>query len=371
MTEPSGVPVFAPDAFLEGCYRQQDQRLAMPLDDPNRWPSWHQELTTALTQVLGEVGRPLSGGADGAPRELERVERPGYVRRRVVLDGGQDYAIPAYVLEPTGGPAHKAGIVAVHGHGYGSRELVGLGPDGAERSEPTYQKDFGLALVRKGFVVVCPELLGFGDRRLPEDVATGDPAQSSCERIAMNLLLCGRTMAGMRLWDVTRSIDYLQSRPDVDGERIGAMGISGGGTVTTLATALDQRVKAAVISGYANTFRDSIMAMHHCVDNYLPGILGLAEMADILGLIAPRPLLLEAGTRDPLFPVAAARRTYTRLRRAYALVGNPGAVRLDVFDGEHQIWGAQAYDFLAEHLGHVTGGRSVCHTHRRSTAAVV
>ena len=351
MAESVTVTAYGPEAFLERCYQQQERRLAMPLDDAGRWPAWRQEMTVALLRVLGDLGSPLGSGAGATAREVERVACPGYVRTRVVIDGGECYPIPAYVLEPTGGPALRAGVVAVHGHGYGSRELVGLGPDGAERGEPTYQKDFGLALVRRGFVVVCPELLGFGDRRLAEDRACADPEQSSCQRIAMNLLLCGRTMAGMRLWDVLRSVDYLQARPDVDGARIGAMGISGGGTITTLATALDQRIRAAVVSGYANSFHDSIMAMHHCVDNYLPGILGLGEMEDILGLIAPRPLLLESGTSDDIFPVAAARRTYARLQRAYALVGDAGDVRHDVFEGDHQISGAQAYDFLAEYLG--------------------
>jgi dienelactone hydrolase len=204
--------------------------------------------------------------------------------------------------------------------------------------------------VRKGFIVVCPELLGFGDRRLAEDQDSSDPARSSCDQIALSLLLCGYTMAGMRIWDVTRSIDYMLARTDVDGERVGIMGISGGGMIATLTTALDPRVKAAVVSGYANTFHDSIMAMHHCTDNYLPGILGLGEMEDIFGLIAPRPLLLECGTHDDIFPLDAAKRTYAQLQRAYALAGHIDDVRIDVFEGEHQISGAKAYDFLAERL---------------------
>jgi len=68
------------------------------------------------------------------------------------------------------------------------------------------------------------------------------------------------------------------------------------------AAAVEERIKVAVISGYLNTFKDSIMAMKHCECNYLPGILKYGEMYDICSLIAPRPLLIESGKNDPIFP---------------------------------------------------------------------
>lgn len=79
------------------------------------------------------------------------------------------------------------------------------------------------------------------------------------------------------------------------------MGISGGGLVAAFASALDERIKAAVVSGYVNTFEASIMAIRHCIDNYVPGLLQDAEMPDIVGLIAPRPLLIESGRTTGFF----------------------------------------------------------------------
>ena len=85
--------------------------------------------------------------------------------------------------------------------------------------------------------------------------------------------------------------------------RVGCMGISGGGTVTLFATALEPRIRAAMVSGYLNTFRDSIGSLAHCIDNYVPGILNWAEMHDVAGLIAPRPLFVESGEKDNIFPI--------------------------------------------------------------------
>ncbi|WP_077622595.1 hypothetical protein [Sediminibacillus massiliensis] len=87
--------------------------------------------------------------------------------------------------------------------------------------------------------------------------------------------------------------------------------------VAAFTAALDERVKATVLSGFTNTFKGSIMAMHHCIDNYLPGILRYAELPDIIGLIAPRPLFVEAGEEDPIFPVEHVRTALSRLKKIY------------------------------------------------------
>ena len=80
------------------------------------------------------------------------------------------------------------------------------------------------------------------------------------------------------------------------------MGISGGGTCTLFSAALEPRIRAAMVSGYLNTFRDCIMSVSHCIDNYVPGILNWAEMYDVAGLVAPRPLFAESGEKDDIFP---------------------------------------------------------------------
>src|SRR5438046_7630545 len=92
------------------------------------------------------------------------------------------------------------------------------------------------------------------------------------------------------------------------------MGILGGGSCTLFSTALEPRIKAAFVSGYLNTFRDSVGSLSHCIDNYVPGILNWAEMYDLAGLIAPRPLFVESGERDNICPIRARIASVTRVR---------------------------------------------------------
>ena len=120
--------------------------------------------------------------------------------------------------------------------------------------------------------------------------------------------------------------------------------------LTLFTTALDQRITCAVVSGYFNTFRDSIMAVRHCLCNFVPGIARAAEMEDIAGLVAPRPILFETGTQDPIFPTRATQQAYQRLQKIYSVFESAQHLDIDVFEGEHAWSGAKAYNWLDQWL---------------------
>ena len=168
--------------------------------------------------------------------------------------------------------------------------------------------------------------------------------------MAGSALLVGQTMIGWRVWDVMRTIDYIATRPELDSSRVGCMGISGGGTVTLFATALEPRIRAAMVSGYLNTFRDSIGSLAHCIDNYVPGVLNWAEMYDVAGLIAPRPLFVESGEKDNIFPIHASIESFSRVREIYSVFGATDLIEQEVFPDEHSFWGKRGVPFLARSL---------------------
>jgi len=208
--------------------------------------------------------------------------------------------------------------------------------------------DFAHQLARRGFMVFAPEQRGFGERMEEEPGRRFGNSEftSSCLPASMNALMLGRTMLALRVWDVMRVLDYVATRPERIVKPIGCVGLSGGATVTAFATALDRRIAVAVMSGYLNLFRTCIMAMEHCVDNYVPGILRYAEMPDLVGLIAPRPLLVESGTQDAIFPIEGAREAYRRLHQIYQVFGAGERLARDEFEGEHRWSGRLAYDWL-------------------------
>jgi len=230
-------------------------------------------------------------------------------------------------------------------------ELVGLTETGKPRRAGVgYQRDFALQAVRAGFVTLVFDQMGFGRRR-DFKFMRRYRLESGCDQPTKNALHLGLTMTGLRVWDACRLLEFLQDRPEVDPDRIGIVGISGGGLVAQFAAALDDGFKAACVSGYCNRFADSILAIHHCIDNYVPDLAALADNDDIACLIAPRPLLIQAGTKDPLFPIQATRAAVAKLRRCYAVAGAPKALAVDFFEGGHQFRGRKVWPFFTRHLG--------------------
>ncbi len=335
------------DGYLESLYQKRLPAYHFQSQTKEAWEVWRNALKEVLIRDMG--GFPTEF-PDLNPRVIEEKSLDTHTRQRVVYATDENLDVPAYVLIPKGARGKLPAIVACHGHGYGSREIVGLHPDGSEnRGDAGYQKNFALELVEKGYLVIVPELFGFGDRRLEEDVDK-PLGQSACHRIATYLFMMGKTLAGTRVWDTLRTIDYLQGRRDVDADRIGCMGISGGGLVCAFSSAVDERIRVSVVSGYANTFKDSVMSLHHCVDNFVPGLVNHAEMHDIIGLVAPRPLLIESGTADPIFPIRTARKAYSKVGDIYDLLHSRDKLDMDVFEGAHQIWGVKAYEWFHKWL---------------------
>lgn len=338
------------DQFLRQLYADKETRYTFQAKSKAEWQSWQEKLRLKTHQALGLDRLQLPPqGLD--PQRAESVDCGTYQRERHALHFAPGLSLPVHLLLPKGRPQKAPAIVACHGHGYGAREILGLTAGGSPRqSDPGYQKDFALRLAQRGFIVVVPELAGFGEARCESALLQGNHDDNTCHAISTALLMHGMTMAGLRVWQARCSLDFLLQRDDVDPDRVGCMGISGGGLVCSFFAALDERIHAAVISGYANTFKDSILSVHHCVDNYVPGMLNLAEMPDFISLIAPRPLLIEGGKQDPIFPIKASRQAAEAIRRVYRLLDQEDRFQEDFFAGDHQIGGEKAYPWLERWL---------------------
>jgi dienelactone hydrolase len=154
------------------------------------------------------------------------------------------------------------------------------------------------------------------------------------------------------LWDLQRALDVLAGHPLVDDRRIGAAGLSYGATCTLFLAAVDERVRASVVSCYLSSWRAAhTVPWNMCGSQILPGQIGTLEHVDVASLVAPRALLAESGVDDLIFPVEAARETVASLRQVYAALGAPDdALVHDVFDGGHMWHGTMVNDFFARWL---------------------
>jgi len=338
---------FDPVAFARDVYAAAPRTLGFQARTRDDAEAWQRTLHTKLTELLGQFPAERS---PLHPVILETRSFSGYRREKVVFDSRPGLSMLAYVLVPPSARTPIPAVICVPGHGRGVDDIVGIDEQGHDRTDKSgYQHDFAIQAAEAGMAAVAIEPMGFGCRRDALNARQG-LSHKGCEPVAGGALMVGQTLIGWRVWDVIRTLDYIASRPDLDSNRVGCMGISGGGTATLFAAALEPRIRAAMVSGYLNTFRDSVGSLAHCVDNYVPGILNWAEMHDIAGLIAPRALFVESGEKDNIFPIQASIESFNKVRDIYSVFGAADRIEQEVFPGEHSFWGKRGVPFLARQL---------------------
>jgi dienelactone hydrolase len=332
-------------------------QLAFRAQTVSQWATWRQELSLKLIELLG--GFPLQP-VDLNPVLLEREELSEYLLEKVAFKTDEDVYLPCYVLTPKNVNPPYRPVIALHGHGAGGaahlvdRLVGGVDPEEERKFIANFHYDYASQLVKNGFLVFVPELTGFGERmeKLPfmanylYSNYGEELLKSSCRAINLLYMLIGKTVNGLRVWDVMRTIDYIRSRSEPMVGGLACMGLSGGGMTTLYASAVDRRITAAVINGYFNTYRGSIASVFHCECNYIPGLLKYAEMPDIAALIAPSPLLVVSGSQDDLFPIDDVEKGYCQLEKVYNLLEIPERLDKDLYEGGHRFSDNKIYDFL-------------------------
>jgi dienelactone hydrolase len=194
----------------------------------------------------------------------------------------------------------------------------------------------GPALARRGFIVLAIDAYGFGKR---DGRGPGGPDENGFEgeqtASKFNLWL-GRTLWGMMIRDDLLALDYLESRPEVDRERIGVTGISMGSTRSWWLMALDDRLKTGVgvacLTRYQNLVLDGGLRRHG-VYYYVPGMLREFDTEAVISLIAPRPFLFQTGDSDPGSPIDGIRKIDAVVRSIYGLYGCDHAFENRVIEG--------------------------------------
>jgi len=340
---------FSNKAYLQEMTAHLQPELAFPIGRPEEWPRWRQALRAKVAELLGDVSTPRAEpGAD----VLERRDDDGYVREKIAVCSKEGVKVPAYLLTPTnehGDGGRRRAVLCLHGHGHGKDDVVGDPGEGTEEERARraawiaeHNYAYARRFARMGFVVLAPEARGFGER------AAG--SEHGCYIPGVISLVLGLPIPGQRLRDDMSALDYLCSLPNVDAARVGCAGLSEGGRRTLYLAAMDDRVKAAVISGYYNTLRGAIREWEKLsgwdICNYVPGLLRYADYTDLAALIAPRPLLIESGTEDPLYDQQAVQEALDITARAYAALGAPEHFDVDVFAGDHMWSGRKSFAWI-------------------------
>jgi cephalosporin-C deacetylase-like acetyl esterase len=305
-------------ALLEEHFARHGQLLVSAHPYPSSLPEWDEQrcrlrrrFITALGLSVEDIDASPEARGPLCARTVGVVDRArdGYIIERVEFQSSPRVYVSANLYLPAKTPpgARLPAVLSPHGHW----------PTGKHTRHIQIRS---ANLARRGYAVLVVDTIGQSERTF---MGHRDPVTHA-------LLCAGKTMPGLQVWDNLRAVDYLCSRAEVDRTRIGLTGASGGGNHTTYLAAIDARIAAAIpvcsVELLEIYFRKS-----QCVCETIPDLLTFADKSHLLGLIAPRALLIMNGMRDSGFSTLSARQAFDQTRRIFELFPG-GADRVALYE---------------------------------------
>ncbi len=311
------------DQIAQQQLQQRESEIAgvHTVADAERRKQWVRRTFLSLLGGLPDYNGPLN------PRITGRIEAGNYTIEKVIFESLPGFYVTANVYRPSS-PLNQAGrypgVLLQAGH--------------TQEGKPEGQR-LAANLALKGFVVLAFDPVGQGEREQTYDRRIGGALAgwSVPEHIQAGAqsILIGESVARYFIWDARRALDYLASRPEVDAARLGAVGCSGGGALTTFIGALDPRLKAVAPACFIDSYRLLFAGPDPDSEMSPPRLLASGlDMADYVELSAPTPWLILA-TEGDYFTPAGARLVYEEARRWFGLYGAEDKLRFFVGKGPH------------------------------------
>jgi len=362
----------APESYLGSlapAIRELQRERGFPLAFENRGKlspaEWRRRARAEVQRALTFFPKPVSLDLQVHDRRMHR----GYELRKISFAGTAHYRVPAFLLLPAAGRPPFPAVVALHDHGgyfyQGKEKLVEVEnehPPLTEFKQRYYQgRSYASELARRGFVVLVIDAFYWGERRLqhqgpPDDLArrVAGLSEGQLEYIrtvnaylgetaaVLNtwLSFCGLNWLGILNYDDRRSLDVLESLPEVDRRRLGCVGFSVGGYRAAYLAGMDSRVRAAVIVGWMTSL-PTTLDIPYSVHARLPDAFGLhasMDQPDVASLAAPDcALMVQNCLRDRLFTLEGMTRAAEKIRRVCEALGHPQRFRVENYDAPHEF----------------------------------
>lgn len=299
--------------------------------DLDAWRAQREALRQGLLRAWG--GFPTEA-CPLEPKELGILQRDGYRIEKVVFQTRPGVWMTANAYVPDRPGKHPA-ILQVHGHWPGAKQ------------DPVVQSRC-IGAAKLGFFVLVVDAFGAGERGVKKALG-----EYHGDMTGATLLPVGLPLSGLQVYENMRAVDYLQTRPEVDAQKIGITGASGGGNQSMYAGAFDERFGAVVpvcsVGNYLVYLRAAC-----CMCEVVPGALRFTDEWGVLGLTAPRPLMVVNATKDAVqFSVAEAQKTLGPLEQVFRLYGEPDHLKHAVFESKHDYnrdMREAMYGWMTRHL---------------------
>ena len=309
--------------------REKDQ----PPADSNEWQQRRTKLRENLLKAWG--GFPETP-CELAPRKLGEIQRDGYRIEKLIFQTRTGIWMTANAYVPDKAKTEKVpAILHVHGHWAGAKQ------DRVVQSRC-------IGSVKHGFFVLVVDAFGAGERGINEKLG-----EYHGEMTGATLFPIGLPLSGLQVYENMRAVDYLQTRPEVDGKHIGITGASGGGNQTMYAGAFDERFGCVVPTCSVGTY-DAYLGAACCMCEVVPGAVRFTEEGDVLGLAAGRGAMITSATRDAFqFSVGEAKKTFARVESVAKLLGKPDGVKHTIIESGHdynQAMREAMYGWMTRHL---------------------
>ncbi len=367
--------------FLDNYAENHEPALSYLTRD---WPDMEQWRIRGRAKMQELLSYEIEG-ADLNPQILETSKRDGYTRHLVRYDIGGGRHTEAYLLIPDGLSGPAPAVLALHDHGgfyyFGKEKHTAT--DNApqillDHIESAYGgRTYADALVKRGFVVLCPDAFYFGTQRLDEKLVSEyftksypemksddenvrikrfNRFASKHETVTAKTIFCaGATWPGILFQGDRASLDYLLTRPEVDPDRIGCMGLSIGGFRSAHLFGLDPRIKAGVVAGWMTTYRSLLYdhLRHHTWMIYVPGQYNYLDLPDVATLNAPNALMVINCLKDGLFTHEGMRGAESKIAAVYEKTGHPERFKCNYYDVPHSLnvtMQEDAFDWLEKWL---------------------
>jgi dienelactone hydrolase len=279
--------------------------------------AWDERLARVRAGLARSLGRMPEVPCPLDPEILGVVPRDGYAIERLTFQSRPEVRVTANLYRPEPARGRQPGVLSVHGHWPWAR------------MDPHVQPRC-IALAKLGYVVLCVDAFGAGERAVVPAPGTYHGALAGA-----SLWLAGTPLIGLQVYDNRRAVDYLISRQEVDPARLAVTGASGGGNQTLYAGATDERLTAVIPVCGIGTYK-AYLSTACCVCEVNSGGVTYATTGDLLAMVAPRALLVISATRDAFqFSVGEAAKSVARARERYRLLGHDARIRHVAIDSGH------------------------------------
>ncbi len=320
------------DKMLADYFRHETRLLAdRCLTDIKDLADWEQRREGYRQQLREMLGlEPWPEKTDLKATITGRVEHDEFVVEKIHFQSRPGLYVTGSLFLPKKIERPLPAVLYVCGHGRVKKNGISYG------NKATYQHHGGW-FARNGYVCLTIDTLQLGEIEGIHHGTYGLRDSSGEYQKMWWWNSAGYTPAGVEAWNSVRAIDYLQTRKEVDGERIGVTGRSGGGAYSWWIAALDERIKAAVpVAGITDL-------ENHVVDGCVTGHCDCMFMVNtyrwdyplLAALVAPRPLLISNTDKDRIFPLEGVVRTHAKVREIYRLYGKPRNLGLQITEGPH------------------------------------